>query len=354
MIALLSFSLGVIFGLWLFFAYASWVFERPLTRDPEVDVDVAQLIDIVTEADIVAKRDALIQFIWGAKSLPYDLYPQMIEENIIDERYTHLENLQQINKITVEMVGGINSIAYHFIPVNSNKRLIIYHEGHDGDFISGIDTIETLLEADYTILGLAMPLQRMNNQPTVNSSSFGPIKMKKHSDLAYLDMEAGHPVQLFLQPVAVILNYLETFGYDQIYMMGLSGGGWTTVIYAAVDPRITRSYPVAGSWPIYLRLASPRDWGDYEETIPELYKTVSYLEMYILGSYGKGRKQLQVFNRFDSCCFAGEWHKTYAATITEKIMALGAGDFDVYLDETQTAHKISATVLDVILEDMSR
>lgn len=75
-------------------------------------------------------------------------------------------------------------------------------------------------------------------------------------------------------------------------MMGLSGGGWTTVLYAALDPRIMRSYPVAGSWPIYLRFASPRDWGDYEETIPELYKTVNYLEMYILGSYGEGRKQL--------------------------------------------------------------
>jgi hypothetical protein len=32
-------------------------------------------------------------------------------------------------------------------------------------------------------------------------------------------------------------------------MFGLSGGGWSTTIAAALDPRITLSVPVAGSVP---------------------------------------------------------------------------------------------------------
>ena len=32
-----------------------------------------------------------------------------------------------------------------------------------------------------------------------------------------------------------------------IIMAGLSGGGWTTTISAAIDPRITLSMPIAGS-----------------------------------------------------------------------------------------------------------
>ena len=45
-------------------------------------------------------------------------------------------------------------------------------------------------------------------------------------------------------------------------MVSISGG-WTTTVYAAIDPRVTRSYPVAGSLPIPLRV-DVRDWGDWE------------------------------------------------------------------------------------------
>jgi hypothetical protein len=41
----------------------------------------------------------------------------------------------------------------------------------------------------------------------------------------------------------------EALGYKHIVMAGLSGGGWTTTISAAIDPRITLSMPIAGSMP---------------------------------------------------------------------------------------------------------
>ena len=36
-------------------------------------------------------------------------------------------------------------------------------------------------------------------------------------------------------------------------MIGISGGGWTTTVYPAIDTRISESFSVAGSLPLSLR-----------------------------------------------------------------------------------------------------
>ena len=52
-------------------------------------------------------------------------------------------------------------------------------------------------------------------------------------------------------------------------MAGLSGGGWTTTIASALDPRIVLSFPVAGSVPFAMRDEHPgdpyHDLGDFEQ-----------------------------------------------------------------------------------------
>ena len=58
-------------------------------------------------------------------------------------------------------------------------------------------------------------------------------------------------------------------------MIGLSGGGWTTTLYAAIDPRVRLSFPVAGTLPDYLRLGRPGDKGDWEQFYPDLYKVAN-------------------------------------------------------------------------------
>ena len=40
-------------------------------------------------------------------------------------------------------------------------------------------------------------------------------------------------------------------------------GGWITVLYAALDPRITSSIQAAGSYPQFLRSQANYDWGDF-------------------------------------------------------------------------------------------
>ena len=188
----------------------------------------------------------------------------------------------------------------------------------------------------------------MNNQPVVDHPSFGKIKIMSHNHLALLETDNFEPIKLFFEPLVRGLNYLDSnFDYDSYSMIGISGGGWTTTIYSAIDERISKSFSVAGSYPIYLR-SEPKNFGDYEQTYYELYSQVNYLEFYILGSYE--RYQLQIFNEFDLCCFSGNAGKTFDFIIQEKISDIGSGNFEVFIDKSQNEHKISKKSLELIIQ----
>ncbi len=176
------------------------------------------------------------------------------------------------------MEYGLKSYVYHFIPQQPNDKFVFYHQGHRGDFILGKKQISQFLDNGYAVLAFSMPLYGPNNQPTVELPRIGKLKLAQHDHMKFLTPESGHPIKYFIEPVIIALNYInQSLDYSSISMVGISGGGWTTTLAAAVDTRIGYSFPVAGSYPIYLRSNSQRDWGDYEQNAPELYKKVNYL-----------------------------------------------------------------------------
>ena len=325
-----------------------------------LDQNINPLISIDDQQEAIAKRGELVSFIWGSTGLPKDL-PAKVENNISDERYADLANLKQIDRLTVTMDWGFTSTGYHLVPAQGNGKLLVYQGGHDGDFVVAKDLFAFFLKNGFAVLALSMPLETPNNQPIVELPGIGKIQLVFHDQLRLLKMESGHPVQLFLTPITVCLNHLQPLGYQSIYMTGVSGGGWTTTIYAALDPRITRSYPVAGSLPLHLREDRDRsnsahraaDWGDYEQAIPELHAIANYLDLYILSSFGEGRKQLQILNKYDPCCLAGESFRTYESVVNDRVRALGGGTFAVYLDTKNAYHSISNNALNVMLNDIN-
>ena len=153
--------------------------------------------------------------------------------------------------------------------------------------------------------------------------------------------------------------------YKDINMVGLSGGGWTTNLLAAIDERIKYSFSVAGSMPLYYR--SGGSMGDIEQFLPELYRDIAgYPELYVLGAFGKGRKQVQILNRNDDCCFGQKQHdpdrnydkdlRTFETSVKEKLKALDAdGHYYLVIDETAPNHQISEYALkNVILKELQR
>lgn len=317
------------------------------------DVDVNSLIHINDEQDIIGKRNKLIDYIWNGQNVPNSQLPQKITTNIVDSRYGDLENLQNIDKIEYEADYGINSVAYIFFPKNTNNKLVIYHQGHDGDFVNGKNTISFFLKNDYTVLAFSMPLLGMNNQPIVDLPNFGPIILKSHDHLKYIESDKLRPIKFFFEPIFVSLNYMEkNYNFDAYYMVGISGGAWMSMYYPAIDVRISQSYPVAGPYPLYLR-SNYDVIGDYETELPDLIRVANELEVYVMSSYGENRKLMQIYNKYDSCCWDGEYFKTYANVVKNKIKNLGKGSYEVYLDDTHRRHQISNHALNVILESMS-
>ena len=312
--------------------------------------NIDSLILVNSENDVIKKKEALVNFIWNDQ-VPHSSIIS-IDNNIIDKRYQDLSNLKSIHKFNISMEYGINSIAYLFLPENSNNKLIIYHQGHDGDFIIGKENIDFFLNKNYAVLAFSMPLLGMNDQPIIDLERFGKIKFTSHNQFKFLESSEFSPIKFFVEPIGVSLNYLdENFNFDSYYMVGISGGGWTTVLFSAIDDRITQSYSVAGSVPMFMRSDS-KNIGDYEQIVPELYRIANYLELYILSSFGDERKHVQIFNKNDPCCFSGNVSGLYDYKINEKLIELDRGSFFLYIDDTHNEHKISEYSRSLILQHM--
>ena len=320
--------------------------------------DIDSLIKIDNKSDIDQKRNFLTEFFWNVESTTFKRIPAgyipvpEVESDISDSRYNNFQNLLRIDRLTVEMEYGINSVSYLFIPEQSNEKLILYHQGHGGDFILGKDTIQFFLDRNFTVLASTMPLVGMNNQPVVEIDGLGKIKLISHDQLSLLETNNFNPMKLFLDPIRINLNFLDKeYDFKRYSMIGLSGGGWTIVVYSAIDERISDSFSVAGSMPFYLRV-NDRDIGDYEQTNTDLYQNVNYLELYVLSAYGE-KKHIQIFNKNDPCCFSGNGYETYEFVIKDKISQLGKGNFQIFIDDTHNEHKISDTALEYIAKNIS-
>lgn len=236
----------------------------------------------------------------------------------------------EIEQITVQ-TDDLTSYAYLIHPDAWNGGLAIYHQGHAGDFRDfGRETIGVLLQASYQVLAFSMPMLGMNTHPFPTS---------EHIELS----ERENPLRYFADPVIIAVNWAEaTYSYSRRFMLGISGGGWTTVLVAAIDERIDASYPVAGSWPHYLR-ERYGSLGDYEQQI-----TPNYLELYLMATH-PNRAQVQVFNEFDPCCFGGLYSYDYLSYTSYRANTW-AGRFQILMDHEQMEHAISDYALWQILE----
>mgnify|MGYP006089036487 FL=1 len=314
--------------------------------------NLQSLIHIDNENDITKTRNQIIDYVWKGEGFSKTKMPSKIEQNIQDERYDNIINLEKIDKITVTMEYGVESYAYIFVAKQNNGDIVFYHQGHGGDFVKGKKTIEFFLEKGYSVVAFSMPLLGMNNQPIVNIENIGMIKIKTHEHFRLLDSENFSSIKFFLEPVLVAVNYMEkNYNLNSIFMVGISGGGWTTTIYSAIDDRIEKSFPVGAPLPLFISL-NESIMPDYESVLLELYQKVTYLDLYILSSFGENREQIKIINKFDSCCHGGISYQVFEEEINKTMEKLDDGKFTIFLDDSHNGHKISNTALQVILENI--
>ena len=93
------------------------------------------------------------------------------------------------------------------------------------------------------------------------------------------------------QAVVAVNTLLDQYPGAEVLMTGISGGGWATMLCAALDPRITKSVQFVGTMPEthYLN-------GDFEQWLTEI--TANYLELYLMAA-ADGRRHIQVLHETD-------------------------------------------------------
>jgi hypothetical protein len=303
------------------------------------------------------KREAIIRYIWGEAGFPSAM-PAAIEKNA-SSPVKDLKNAASVETFTIRMEADQENTTHHFLPKRSNGRLIVLQHGHACTFDDAQDprgagmakAIDTLLGEGYAVLAAYMPHMRPDDCRTV-----------PHAQMFDLAVKSGSPLKFFLEPVAISLNALKG-RYKEVNMAGLSGGGWTTTLYAAIDPSIRCSFPIAGSIPLYLRTGG--SVGDKEQFLEEFYSIANYPDLYLLGAYGRGRKQIQILNRRDDCCFGEAQHKMTPAGLSyesalriyEKQVqeALGTlGRFRLDIDDSAPRHMISAEAVRIMLRELEQ
>jgi hypothetical protein len=357
--------MSVVAGLWAVVnvGYA-WDAYSELPREL-IDYDSSREIHIHSANEADRLRRSVIDFLWGGAGLPVGKLPTHTTVYSgsgalpADVAGLRAANVARIERLQANMDFRYSTTLYLLHPANTRnaRRLVIVSHGHadyNGRFNAGVGgLIDHLLENGFTVLSMQMPLYGWNRQTNFQLPT-GTATAADHNEMVRaLEGKGGSALRFFVEPVVQGINYFVRSNPRSldVSMVGLSGGGWTTVLAAAIDPRIKLSISVSGSMPIYARRFYPGSVGDAEQMLPALYRDrASYLDLYVLDACGKGRRHIQIGNQYDSACFYGVSHSTWVANVSKAVRSTGAGVYDFYLDSTHREHQISGHVIEKVID----
>jgi hypothetical protein len=339
---------------------------------------------LTTEADVAGRRQQLIDAIWGCGALPASM-PQVTEQSVaavggaIPANLTNLApsvlqlDFPTMNPMPPNGTDGGNGMAFLLTPAQAPRhRVVILGTGHVPTFDESEDgtgmrnVVQTLLSENYSVLLMYMPHFSPSDATGTTTGSH---------DLMFSDGANTHdPVdatnyRYFVEPSIVAINFLASEAapggaFTDIALAGLSGGGWTTMMIAALDVRPRLSIIVSGDMPSYVSIPAY----DAEQYVRSRLG-VGDADLHVLGADGSAlggapRRQTHVFNRRDSCCFgereyddhdggAGTWQSSlrlFEANVRTALEGMGsAGRYRLEVDEMADHHMLSANSLQNIL-----
>jgi hypothetical protein len=331
-------------------------------------LDLRALVHIRSERDAQKIRAKLTHQIWPG-GLPLAEAPASVIQTTAQNAEFNASGLFSLlthdvkaeYRLTIELGYGIRSIVYWWVPIDRKNKLILVHDGHSDDSygdngyvairgilnVANLATAKLLLAEGYDVMWLQMPLYGDNLTASVPERPLSArcgSQCDRHGEIMReFRNSTVSPFKFFLEPVIVAVNYAKASGiFSTVSMMGASGGGWTTLLAAALDDRIINSAAVASSVPLFLRagVCGRPSVGDAEQGSSPglLYKRVSYMDLYVLAAYGVGRQHLQINNQFDTCCFFGVGYQAYAENLAAYIRSNHLGNYQYHLDSGFIGH----------------
>jgi hypothetical protein len=264
---------------------------------------------IASPAQAAAERDRLRSVVFGSEE-PLEAVETSMTSDICTEDPGFLyctpdfTAVARIDLLRVEMALGLESLVGVLEP-DEPRGAIVYHRGHEGGETPNFRAnVLGLLERDYAVAIVSMPLFPPNAPAIVlDGGRFGVLHLNTHDDFAFVEAfdETG-PLKLFLQPALAVIDYFADRS-GPLGMIGLSGGGWTTTMVAALDPRVEVSVAVAGSVPFAYRMGVTENRGDWEQRLPRVAGSIDYTDLYLLATTDS-RTAYVVSHDDDPCCFA--------------------------------------------------
>lgn len=315
-----------------------------------LQTDPRALIAPDVRRDPQSVRARLVELVWGADGYPADLLPETVDVGITDYPLPRLAAGVRVDRLRVVMEHGMWSTLYYLRALRPNNRLVLYHHGFGEKMKTVTPLLNTLLAGGYDVLAInALGNAGNSIWAPVNDGSGGAVHL--FFDLQRID----RPLRFHPEPVIAGLNHvLQSRSYLSSDMIGFSMGGFMTALTAAIEPRIERSYSIAGTYPNYLRT------GQEVMTVgppyfPQLLAIANQLDLYVLGAAGSHRSQLRIFNRYDRCCFNGVRGKVYEDAVRDAVAGTtGGGVFAVVLDESHADHRVSKFTIETVLADLAR
>lgn len=266
-------------------------------------------------------------------------------------------------------------------PLRCHRRsdtLVVYHRGHEArDCNADVDGLVAYLNAlGYDTFEMWMPFYACNSPPWSRTPNL------PHETLMPYEARGDHTMRFFIEPVALAVAFATgALGYTHVAMIGLSCGGWTTTLAAAVLPALRLSIPIAAtvpSWPtpiftswvrnlpesnrrMYHRLGVvdvPGTGGDYEHRREQPYFLAvgGYAQLYVLGTVEAGRLQLQILHEDDDCCYSAHGVHGPIRDYNAHVQSHGAGWMQtaVTQGDNHVVNPRDRTLISLMLEEMRR
>jgi len=180
-----------------------------------------------------------------------------------------LSGVSSIDRFTITWtdVDGATWTHYAFhikAPTGGNTKLLIDVLG-----VQSTDTynhellIESCMTAGIDVLYMGMPVVGLNTETSAKvtlTQSAGWNQMVSNA----LDTPSYSAVELFFFDIAKSLNQIQLgYSYTSIGICGIHAGGWASLVYGALDSRITKVFPIRGLNPLALDSGSgPYPLGD--------------------------------------------------------------------------------------------
>ena len=316
---------------------------------PEYEaVNPAALIRPQTSEETSDLRAEIADVVWGEAGVPTERLPAAVEEAQAQTVGLHAQMVAASDRIAIPIDATYEAHAWIFHPAEPNGRGVVYNHGYAGTISQARPLIHALLSQGYAVAALNFPGYGDNAYRSFEHPRFGPVNYDHDFGLYFMD----RPMRLYIEPAIVAANHLRAaLGIEEVDVVGFSAGGWVSALAAAVDPRFRRSASVASFLPIYLRnRREPGEWTP-PHLYPPLLQATNYLEIPLLAAVGDGRGYLQIFNRYDRCCYRNRVGLLYEGAVESRVETIGQGGaFDVAIDETHADHTVSPWAIDRISE----